>query len=411
MGQRVKASTCWGAASMAVVLYFVTCGQCRSENSDHERVLVLEKKVAELEALLKNAVAGSRSRISAKVRARKPEVANGATKDARETSKVAKDASPGASLATTRDQPAPSNSPPPAQEGGARAAADQVGVGRPDDAPQELFVLRENNVTLKPASWEVFTQASYLSTIGALQDSRALLGATQIRYGALDWLELSANIPYGSAIRTTLIGPGKEASYKVTSFGDSTIQANARLLQQSRDWPGVVLSLGAITPTGPNPYFFANYALDRPGAIATPNPIDVLRDYFSIGAWGIHSNLQFYKTVDPIILFCGGGVDYLFGENVDGYYVRQGERYNYNAGFSFALSEKTTLGFSVNGTYQGNLSVNGKPVLNSSIEPILARLSVIQRVNKNLFLEPSVAFGLNSYAPNTEFDLGVRARF
>ena len=86
-------------------------------------------------------------------------------------------------------------------------------------------------------------------------------------------------------------------------------------------------------------------------------------------------------------------------------------RYNYNAGFSLALSDKTTLGFSINGTYQNNLLVNGRTVPQSSLEPTLARLSVIQRIDKYLFLEPSVAFGLNSYSPNTQFDLGVRARF
>ena len=244
-----------------------------------------------------------------------------------------------------------------------------------------------------------------------LQTDRAALGSTSIRYGVFDWLELSATVPYGYASRTTQIGPGKHATYIVGGLGDSQIQANVRLVQQSRDWPGVVLSVGAINPTGRNPYSFAGYTLDSSNAVATPNPTDVLRDYFTIGTWGIHSNLQFYKTIDPVILFAGGGVDYLFGDTVDSYYVRQGVRYTYNAGFSLALSEKTTVGFSINGVYQGNLSVNGRVVVDSNEELILARLSVIQRVAKNVFVEPSVSFGLNADSPDVQFDVGLRAQF
>jgi hypothetical protein len=426
----MKASAHWGATSIAVALYSVVCGQCRSETDDHKRVLLLERKVARLEALLTSLSAGKRAGGRVKV--------GKTAKAAIETAEDTKEPSPQAASTTTTNRPAPSASPAPAQKvarsdanagrseanatqsdpkaahsdaNDAHADANAVGVGQPNDAPQELFVLRENNVTLKPTAWEAYTDVSYVSRIGLLQTDHAVLGSTSLRYGVLDWLELSATVPYGYASRTSQTGPGTAAKYSFGALGDSTIQANARLLQQSQNWPGVVLSLGVIIPTGPNPYTFANYALDSPHGIATPNPTNVLRDYFSVGAWGVHSNLQFFKTMDPVILFFGGGVDYLFDQTVDGYYPQQGMRYNYNAGFSFALSDKTTLGFSINGTYENNLLVNGRTVPASSLEPSLARLSIIQRMNKNLFLEPSVAFGLNSYSPNTQFDLGLRARF
>jgi hypothetical protein len=249
--------------NIALALYFLVCGPCRSETNDHERVLLLEKKVARLEALLSSLSAAKRA--GGRVKVGKTDNAKGASERAED----AKEPSAQAASTTITDRPAPSASPEPAQRvarsnasaghsnanttqpdpnaahsdaNGAHPYTNAVGVGQPDDAPQELFVLRENNVTLKPTAWEAYTDVSYVSRIGSLQTDHAVLGSTSFRYGALDWLELSATVPYGYASRTTQTGPGMAATYNFGALGDSIVQANARLLQQSQNWPGVVLS-------------------------------------------------------------------------------------------------------------------------------------------------------------------------
>lgn len=287
----------------------------------------------------------------------------------------------------------------------------QIGVGAPGDTPQELAVLRQNSVTLKANKFEISTEAAYVSRHSPLQTDRTFLSTTTIRYGVLDWLELSATAPFGLSDRTTRTGPGTAVAKDVRGFGDLLLQANARIFEQTRDLPGVVISLGAFAPTGPSPYDFSRYGLDRPGSAPTPNPRNPLSNFFSTGAWGARTNLQFYKTVDPMILFCGAGVDYLFPQRIAGFAVDNPLRFNYNFGVSFAASDKTTLGFSVNGSYDEPLQVNNRKVFDSSGEPIFARLSVIQRMYNNVYVEPAVAIGLTPDVPNVALEVGVRAQF
>lgn len=293
------------------------------------------------------------------------------------------------------------------------AKPDAVGsdtAGDTDNAPQEMNVLRDNSVTLKPSSFELSTELDYLRNENNLQSDRAILTSTTLRYGLFKWLELSANIPAGYSVRTTNVGPSQSATQRVEGIGDVSFQANARVYDQTVNWPGIVVSLGFITPTGPTPYNFTGYSFNSKFGVPTPNPRNPLAYYFSQGTWGIHSNIQFYKTVDPLILFFGFGPDHLFPVTQGGYTISGYNRFNYNMGFSFALSEKTTLGFSLTGSYYPDLKVDGRDVFQSSGEPTVVRLSLIQRIMKGVYLEPSASFGLDQDSPDFILGLGFRAR-
>jgi hypothetical protein len=289
--------------------------------------------------------------------------------------------------------------------------ASQIASGSGNDAPQELNILRENAVTLKPHGVEISNEVDYGYRSTSLQRDQAITTATVIRYGVLDWLELSASLPLGYTTRTSNVSPFSAVAREVSGLGDISLQANAKVFEQTNKWPGIVLSLGAIIPTGANPYDLGQYNINSTSGLSVPNPRNPLGDYFSQGSFGIHSNLQFYKTVDPLILFFGFGADRVFPYAENGYTIDAFVRFNYNFGFSFALSEKTTLGFSVNGSYQPDLHLNGKDVFQSSSEPTLVRLTVIQRMFKDVYLEPSIAFGLTQDSPDFLIGLGVRARF
>ena len=295
--------------------------------------------------------------------------------------------------------------------GAAPAGSAALASAHADDAPQELNVLRENSVTLNPAGFEVSTEADYVTRQTSLQEDHGFLSTTSIRYGVLRWLELSLSLPAGYTNRSTNTSPGTQVNRTVSGLGDVLLQANARVVDQTRDWPGVVVSLGAYFPTGNSPYNFTGYQLDRPNAARTPNPTDVLSYYYTQGDWGVRSNLQLYKTVDPLILFFGIGTNYYLPQRFNGYSVSTGVSLNYNFGFSFAASEKTTLGFTINGAYLPGIRVDNRTVFGSSGEPITARLSLIQRIAKGMYIEPSVVFGLNQDAPDFGLGLGLRARF
>jgi hypothetical protein len=305
-------------------------------------------------------------------------------------------ASPAAASPAAASAPAAARSPDPADE-------------ERDAAPQELNVLRENAVTLKPAGIEVSSEISYTERQGSLQRDRAVIDNTTVRYGLLNWLELSASLPIGFTTRTSDTSPFSSVTYHASGVGDFSFQANARVLDQTDMLPGTVISLGFIAPTGPSPFDFSHYSLAAGGAVQ--NPRNPLIDYFSQGSWGFHSNLQFYKTVDPLILFFGLGLDHVFPASNAGFTVDGYNRFNYNFGLSFALSEKTTLGFSVNGSYYPDLKVNGRTVFQTAQEPTIARLTLSQRLRRGWYLEPSMAFGLNQDSPDYIIGMGVRADF
>ncbi|MDR5742510.1 transporter [Caballeronia sp. LZ029] len=320
-------------------------------------------------------------------------------------------ADPVASEPVTRDHPEEQKQRPIISPAALPKAVQKPSSPPLDDAPQELFVMRENAVTLKPRRFELSSEIDYLSRRSTLQTDNAFLNVTTLRYGVLDWLEFGVTVPYGFTARTSSFGPSNEVQYDARGFGDIQAQLNAKIVEQSRNWPGIVVSLAGIFPTGQRPYDFSNYRLDAPNFVATPNPINPLVNYFSQGAWGIRSGIQVYKTVDPIIIFAGVGVVYTFPQNVDSYQVKMGLAYTYNMGISFAASEKTTLGFSFNGGYTSVITVNGRKVYGSSVYPAVSRLSIIQRVTQRVYLEPSLTFGMNQDVPNFAVGLGVRVRF
>jgi len=85
--------------------------------------------------------------------------------------------------------------------------------------------------------------------------------------------------------------------------------------------------------------------------------------------------------------------------------------YTYNLGFSFALSEKSTLGLQINGSYASKLLVDKRRVPASELEPVVVRTSLVQRVFANTFIEPELTAGLTNNAPNLGLAVGLRHRF
>lgn len=310
--------------------------------------------------------------------------------------------------ATSANAPATSE---PASNVAPTAEPSRPGAGKPGDAAQETFVFRENAVTLKPAKIELSSQFAYVRGNGFLQTDRAFVSTTALRVGVLDWLELGATVPAYEATRTRGVGPFASRAETSSGFGDIGLQANIRLRDQTATAPGAVLSLGGILPNGVSPYRFTFYQPDRGRPLYNPNPVNSNGNYLSRGIAGVTGNLQFYKTLDPVIVFFGAGVQYYLPEGIGGHEVQPGQSYSYNVGLSFALSEKSTLGLQVNGAYSTKLIVDRRRVPESQLEPISVRVSLVQRVFAGTYLEPELSAGLTNNAPSAALAVGLRHRF
>ena len=305
-----------------------------------------------------------------------------------------------------QEDPAGVASSPPAA-----APSPSLEASKPDADPQETFVFRDNSVTLRPWRLEASTEFGYVHGDGFLQTDRAFTSVTSVRLGVLDGLEFNATLPAFTATRTRGTGPFRTQSREVGGFGDALLQANARVHEQTEGTPGVVISIGALLPTGPAPYDFSRYQPNPAARGYNPNPTDLNAAYFSRGAWGAVGNLQAYKTIDPLILFAGLGARYLFAQGVQGHMAQAGVIYTYNLGFSLALSEKSTLGFQVAGDYENKLVIDHHAVPQTNLEPAVARVSLIQRIFAQTWLEPALTAGLTNAAPGFGLSVGLRRRF
>ena len=298
-----------------------------------------------------------------------------------------------------------------AKAGASLDSASRPGTGKANDAAQETFIFRENSVTLKPTRIEASTQFAYIRANGFLQTDRAFASTSSLRVGVFDWMEVGVTVPFFSATRSRIVGPFASQEQTVRGLGDIGLQASMRVHEQTENTPGVVLSVGGILPTGVSPYRFAFYQPNRDQRGYNPNPTNLNGNYLSRGVSGITGNLQLYKTLDPVIVFLGGGVQHFFDARINSHTVQPGMTYTYNLGFSFALSEKSTLGLQINGSYADKLLVDKHRVPASELEPVVVRTSLVQRVFADTFIEPELTVGLTNNAPNLGLAMGLRHRF
>lgn len=210
-------------------------------------------------------------------------------------------------------------------------------------------------------------------------------------------------VPAYYSDRQTLAG-ANSVEEEVTSFGDVTLGLSKTLWDQTADYPGAAVSTTVYFPTGSSPYVFGD------DYVVGSNPTDLFRNYLSTGVWAVGGNLQFFKTVDPLILFAGGGLTYAFSKEIEGHEVQPLPAVSLNAGFSFALSEKTTLAASVNYLFSDGLRVDGADIERSEEELATGQLLLVQRVGTGLYLEPSVTIGLTDGSQDVSFGLAIRKR-
>ncbi|MGX1787891.1 hypothetical protein ACWIGM_14165 [Bosea sp. NPDC055332] len=270
-------------------------------------------------------------------------------------------------------------------------------------APQEAFIARDNIPTLQSNKFEVSQSFDYGRGTSFIQNDRSFRATTTFRYGIANDVELALSIPYFSSQRRTNAFADTIVR-NVSGLGDIAVQASGNLWKEGDWYPGAALTVGLSMPTGDHPYDLGNLQ-----AGVTPN--DPLSLNQASGHWVPRAAIQFFKSTDPLILFFGVGIDYAVPRSFGDIKVEPGFRYTYNMGFGFALSERSTLGVSVNGAISERLKVGGVPIANSVTEMLSARFTLIQRVGQDFWLEPSITVGLTDDAPDAAVSLSLRKRF
>lgn len=296
--------------------------------------------------------------------------------------------------------PVATPAPPPTEP------ASRLRDPREDEIPQEAFVFRDQAVTLRPGKAELSLDLGYLRDRRTVSSDRSGSAVLTGRVGLLDGVEASVTVPFFIATRSFEFSPTFVTDRETRAMGDVTAQVNIRGWGEREYRPGAVFTAALVTPTGPSP--FVN---PEQGITSQQVPVDITQFISTRAAWALRGGVQMFKTVDPLVIFGGIAYEYAFPVEQSGITFRPGWRISYNAGVSFALSDRSTLGFTFIGNYTAALQANSIQYRATASEAAVFRLSLVQRLAQGLWIEPSLGMGLVSESPNVQVGLGLRYRF
>ncbi len=277
---------------------------------------------------------------------------------------------------------------------------------RDDEIPQEAFVFRDQAVTLRPGQAEASLDLGYLRDRRTVSSDRAASAILTGRLGLFQRAEISVTAPFFQSTRSFEMSPTLVSDRETRGIGDVAVQMNMLGWGERPAWPGAIFTAAVVAPTGPSPF-----VSPPQGVGAQQVPLDITQLVSARGTWALRGGVQFFKTVDPIVLFGGISYEHAFPLEQSGITFQPGWRVNYNAGVSFALSERSTLGFSFIGSYTAALRANAITYRNTASEAGILRLSLVQRAGSGFWLEPSLGVGLVSDSPSFQLGLGLRYRF
>lgn len=300
-------------------------------------------------------------------------------------------------------QPLPAGAPPTAPP---PPPATRARDPNAEEIPQEAFVFRDQAVTLRPGRAELSLDLGYLRDRRTVSSDRSFSAIATGRIGLLEGVEVSVTVPFFQSTRSFDLSPALVVDRETRGLGDVALQVNMLGWGERPAWPGAIFTAAVVTPTGPSPFINPVQGLN-----AHQVPVDITQFISARGAWALRGGVQFFKTVDPLVIFGGASYEYAFPLDHAGITFRPGWRISYNAGISFALSERSTLGVTFIGNYTAALQANAITYRGTAAEAAVLRLSLVQRLGAGFWLEPALAMGLVTESPSFQVGLGLRYRF
>lgn len=216
-----------------------------------------------------------------------------------------------------------------------------------------------------------------------------------LRYGLINDLQLFTSIPLFYQTNTTDIGGNGEISGQRSDrtrleWGNVSVGLRYALIKEGRGYPDVIPTIIGQIPTG--------------------------RNSASIGG-----GVAFVKSLDPAVLFASFNYRHAFldGGAVDLARMLPEAKDSFDAtfGYAFALNDTLTLNGSVSGFFTRQTrfesTIGGQEVTGflSSQERLSLQLGLTSLVTENLYIEPSVSFGLTGTGSNAAVGVNIPYTF
>ena len=284
----------------------------------------------------------------------------------------------------------------------ANGGRDQKLGEEPPKSTNNLQFLRRQAVLLEPGDWQVDVGIAYslfedrlpinlvdgggnlVSVVEGNIDQRVALIPFEVRLGVTENAQLFCSVPVGWA-GTQLSFPGTETHEDVSGLADLRAGASLLLLEGDGCCPDVVATLAFTAPTG------------EVGA----TPIGIAPGaQLGEGFWAASANLLWIHTIDPVVIFYGGGYRHRFDADLDGVDVNPGEEFNLTVGVGFAVNPCVTLSAAYAGAYLTQYEGNGVDLAGTALEISRMRFSVTIARGEKL-VEPFAEVGMSDDAPGT----------
>jgi hypothetical protein len=299
---------------------------------------------------------------------------------------------------------APSSSPD-APDTASPGREQQSPTDQQEDTKTQLRFLRTEAVLLEQRDVEADLNLSYVRNDQDPASDRIFSVAAALRVGLLTGLEGFLSGSFISGVRDVQLL--RTISTEKNGVGDLRFGLKYRLIEENANWPDVYINTSVSAPTGDHPY------IDVPN-LGAQTPIDI-RDPFGTslgsGHWILSGGISFLRSYDPIVLFAGFQYSHALSAEYFGRDIQPGERYDVNLGLGFVISEFSTLGIQVQGSYEDNWKFNEVVAPGTNAWPLSTVISYTHRLTSKDFLEPSIAFGLTDDTTDAVFSFGYTRRF
>lgn len=380
--------------ALAVIL-LGTVGASRAQETTQQGPYVSKAEYEKLKRELKREVETLREQVKALVSQRpSPSQSRTAAEEIGEAKK--QPAKKAVEKAEPPPKPAAGSALPPAdREGEAKEARKQLDVF----LREQKLLFKRGQLQLEAATFYsqdtserfIFPPAGN-NLIFALSKTkfRAVDTTFLARYGLADDLEFDFNIPFLYAEQEARFFGGGGVEADDAGLDDVGAGLRYALFREEGVRPDVILSLEATAPTG-------NVDLLLPVTVGTETGNIGLQ----IDSWSVGGAVTLVKTVDPVVFFAEAGYTKTF-EDGD---IDPGDQIPYAFGLGFSLNDRISIRATMTGAYIYEIEVGDDSIDDSDLEINGLRFAATGQLARNLFIEPSVGFGLTEDA--TDFSLGL----
>ena len=193
------------------------------------------------------------------------------------------------------------------------------------------------------------------------------------RYGLFEETEVFASSSFRDQDTGVFFGNTQVSDSGRSEFGDVRLGLRRTVLREDVGIPDVILTLDGRIPTDDTSY-------------------------------AVGGGIALVKSIDPVVLFANANYRHTFSRDfADVTRLEPADRIDATFGYAYALNDTLTLSTSLSGLFTSATSFENAELRQRDLFSLQFGLTSL--LTKNLYIEPTVSFGLNG--PGDSFAIGV----